>query len=522
MKRIFAALCAVLPFSQVLCNNINWSFPPTSLSSVNQNASDPQVAIDSNGDVFAAWVENGFVKSSTHNLNSSWSSLSTLSNSGASFPRIVSDLNGNVIAVWLEGGIVKTASKPFNGSWSASTSLSLSGASSPEVAVASTGDAVAVWSRSGNVESSTKLFGANWQNRVTISSTAAAFPRVAIGGTGANVRAAIVWQGTSSSTNVVYSSTKLLSGSWTSQQVISDLNHQATNARVAVDANSNATAVWYQYDLTGSNYSDVVVQTATRPSSGSWSAPLSLSSAGIHNPATLVARVAFDSTGNAIALWNNSSDDETFSIESAVCPARGNWTSAQDIVSSNLFAFAEDAAVTSFGDVLATYMFYNGSSLLIQSVESDIDAATTTPWSVPINFSAGMDNGYPRIAASLSGNVINAAVLWVTYNGTNTSVVASIGARTLVLPPSNLSVTQNVTNFGVFNDYYNTLNWQASSDPGVAGYLVFRNGVFLEQVAANVLQFVDHNRTQGGSVTYGVAAVNDQLSQSRTVTVNFP
>ncbi len=98
-------------------------------------------------------------------------------------------------------------------------------------------------------------------------------------------------------------------------------------------------------------------------------------------------------------------------------------------------AYEADLAVTTFGDLLAGYMLYNGAALLIQSVESNINAPVSNPWTVPINFSTGNVNGFPRVAAALSGNVINAAVVWLTSNGSNNLVAAATGARTLILPP---------------------------------------------------------------------------------------
>jgi hypothetical protein len=47
-----------------------------------------------------------------------------------------------------------------------------------------------------------------------------------------------------------------------------------------------------------------------------WNAISNLSAPGIRNPFTLIARIAFDKIGNAIALWNTSYDDETFNVSS--------------------------------------------------------------------------------------------------------------------------------------------------------------------------------------------------------------
>ena len=522
MKRILIAFFSVLSISRAMANDINWSFPSTPLSAANHNASDPQIAIDANGDLIGAWVENGFIMASTKHLNLNWNTSITLSTATANSPRIVSDSLGNAAAIWLQSGMVMASSKPFTGSWSSPVILSPTGAADPTLAVSSSGDVIAAWARNGNIETSTKLFGGNWGNRIQINSSNASHPHIAIGGTGSHERAVIVWNKISNSLNAAVSSSKLVSGNWSQEVTISDQNHNAGFAHVAVDANGNAAAVWFLYDI-NSVYSNVTVQSALNLfSKGSWNAPVTLSAPGINNPANLIARVACDSTGNFIALWNTSFDGKSFNIQSAVKPVGQNWTAPTDIVSSNLFALKADLAVTSLGDALALYMFYNGITLNIQSTESDISGFMNNVWSVPVLVSSGIDNGFPRVAATLTGNIINAATLWVSFNGTNNQILASTGSKTLVSPPSDLMISQSVNNFGSFQNFFNTLTWDASVDPNAVGYLIYRNGLFIEQVPANVLQFVDDNQVQNGPVTYGVASVDAQNTHSPIITVNFP
>jgi hypothetical protein len=218
-----------------------------------------------------------------------------------------------------------------------------------------------------------------------------------------------------------------------------------------------------------------------------------------------------------------SFDDITFNVESAIKPLRGEWTDPTDIVSSNLFAFETDLAVSSLGDALAVYMFYNGNFMLIQSSESDIAGLESNSWSVPINLSSGANHGYPHVASSLTGNTINAAVVWISSNGIVDTILATTGTRTVLLPPTLLAVSQSSSNFGgVFTDYYNTLTWAASASPNIVGYTVFRNGIAIAEVDADVLEFVDHNRVAGQAATYGVAAIDNQSSQSTIPTVNYP
>lgn len=523
MKKILCAFFTLLMSFQLQGGNIDWSSPQTVLSNSSFNASDAQVAIDTNGDVVVVWSENNFVKAKTKHVGNSWSSAVTLSATGASAPKVVSDSNGNATAIWVEGGIIKAATKTLNGNWSSAVTLSNSGASAPSLCVDSAGDVIAAWARNGGIETSTKLFGGSWQAKNSLTGNSAISPCIAIGGSGSNTRAVIIWQGVSGGINTVYAATKLISGSWSSVKIVSDPDKDAVRPHVAVDSNGNATAVWYSYDIVGLNYTNVLVSAAERdPVSGNWGTIYSLSQPGLRNPSTLSARVAYDGVGNAIALWNISFDDETFNIQSAVKPANSNWSQPVDLVGSNLYAYAAELSPTSIGDVLSLYMFYNGNAFQIQSIESDINGFLNNSWTVPVTISSGVKNAYPKIAASLNGNVINAAAVWINYDGAHTVVAASNGSKTLILPPSNLAVTQSVNNFGIFNEYYNTLTWTASSDPSVVGYLVFRNGVFLQQVGADVLQYVDDNRTQNGSVKYSVTAVDSQQTQSTTVSVSFP
>lgn len=523
MKKILSVILTLVAFTQVHGSNVNWSSPPAVISNSSVNASDPQIAIDTSGNAVSVWVENNVIKASSKPVSGNWSSPVSISATNASSPALVSDANGNATAVWVENNVIKASTKPSGGNWSASTALSTSVASSPTLCVDSAGDVIAAWVKGSNIETSTKLFGGSWQAKVAISSSSASNPTIAIGGTGSATRAVIVWQGVSSGTNVIYTSYKLISGSWGAQQIISDTTHNATQPFVAVDNNTNAVAIWYAYDITNTSQTNVIVSSAYRSSAtGSWSVPKCLSSPGLRNPSTLVARVAFDNAGNAIAFWNTSFDDENFLVQSAVRPVNGNWSSPVDLIHSNVYAYSVDLASTSYGDVLGLYMLYNGSSLLIQSVETDISGYLNNTWSVPITISRNSDNAFPKVAASISGNVIHAVAIWLNYGGTYTNVVASTGTKNLVLPPSSLAVSQSINHFGVFNEYYNTLTWNASTDPNVAGYLIFRNGVFLEQVGASVLHYVDNNRTLNGAVTYSVAALNNQGAQSASISVNFP
>src|SRR5690349_3974079 len=287
MKKLLFSLISILPLSQVISSDINWAFPSTLLSTPNVNASDPQIASDANGNLVAAWIENGSVVSRAKLLNMNWNTSTILSTSPAIAPRIACDPYGNATAIWLENGIVKASSKPFMGEWSSTTTLSNGGAGYPNIVSNSTGDIIATWPRHGNIETRTKMFGNLWGGLQTISSSNATNPQIAISGAGSQSTAVIVWQKSNGQLTSVSAATKSILKNWTPEQTISNSQNNAGFPNIAMDSNGNATAVWFAYELEGANYSNVIVQSAEKTPKGSWSIPSTLSSPGIRNPSTL-------------------------------------------------------------------------------------------------------------------------------------------------------------------------------------------------------------------------------------------
>lgn len=503
--------------------NIEWNFPASPLSTVGQSAEDPKIAIDFSGNAVAIWIENGVVKSKTKLANMGWSMLAdTLSDFGSSSASIVLDSYGNATVVWLENEVVKAASKTLNGAWSSPSTLSKSKAEAPCLAMNDDGDIIVAWARKGDIQTSTRCFGGSWENEVTINASGSASPHISIGGTGVNKRATVAWQAVKNSKNVVYAATKLLSkNKWKNKEILSDENHQAGFASTAVDSEGTSTVVWFAYDALGANHTRVLVQSASKLADGLWSDFSTLSSGGIGNPNHLVLQVSYDASGNAIAFWNTTFDNETYSIQSAVKPALKSWSSPIDLVTGNLYALDANIAIAS-GKAFALYMFYNGLDLVMQSSEVDLTGFMNPLWSLPLSLSEDDASAASFIAARVDGNVIHTAAVWLGSKGTYNSALATTGTKTLVLPPLNPMVSEGENNFGVFTEYFNTVSWDQSLDSTVTGYLIYRDGVFLERVDASVLQYVDHNRVQGEPAVYGISAVDTQDSRSQIAVIQFP
>src|SRR5262245_7329996 len=131
MKKILVLFAAIIACTQLVSNDISWSFPPDTLSNSGVNATDPRLVEDPSGNLVSVWVESGVVKAKTKLLNASWSSVVSLSGSNSSQPRVVVDANGNATAIWNENGVIKASSKPFGGSWTSVVSISSGAAASP-------------------------------------------------------------------------------------------------------------------------------------------------------------------------------------------------------------------------------------------------------------------------------------------------------------------------------------------------------------------------------------------------------
>ncbi len=525
MKKIFSLFFLCLCLSVTGDEIDTWSSPPETISTLGVDSSDPVVGMDADGNVVAIWLEDDVIKAKTKLLGMSWSSASTVSSTGASEPHLVVDPAGNAVALWLESGVVKAATLPFGSTWSSADTLSSSGSSSPQLAGDPDGNAVAVWLTSDVVLSKTKLFGMSWSVLAdTLSTSDSAAPQVAIGADGTVVAAWHTLNGITTLYNI-NSATKSISGLWSVASTVSDPAKNSVYPQVAVDTNGNSDAVWYTYELTGVDYSNVILQSSYHPVAGSWSTPADVSDPGARNPAGLMATVKFNEAGKAIAMWTNSINGQTFDLSSATTDLNFDWTLPALIV-DNLYTYTFDLAINAIADAFTIFMAYDSSasSVVINAAESNVGGFQTGFWNTAVTLSLGTENGYPRNAAVIVGSDCYGVAVWVNNNGSNNIIKTSFGTGTAVEPPSNLAVDQQTNDFGVFTEFYNVLSWTASSDPNLNGYIIYRNGHFLTFIEGTTmpLQIIDSNRVENEPVTYGVSTIDTSGSESAIITVDFP
>ena len=274
------------------------------------------------------------VQSATRPAGGIWSAPVNLSKAGAGSPLVAVDPAGEVTAVWLlerEGGncsVVQSATRPAGGSWSSPVDLSPAkqDAGSPRVALDPQGGATVVWEeeKSGTIQSATRSAGGSWSAPVNLSAAGEGGyePRVAVDSQG---NATAVWEGYNPDGTLIQSATRPTGGSWSAPVNLSKPAREVREAQIAVGPQGDATAIWAR-----SNGRDLVVQGAMRPAGGIWSAPVDISAH--HGQGGFYPRLVVDSRGNATAVWKGyDRNRHSQAIQAATRPLGGGWSQPTDV-----------------------------------------------------------------------------------------------------------------------------------------------------------------------------------------------
>jgi hypothetical protein len=321
-----------------------WSTPSRFFGGL-EDAYGLQIAVDPLGNETAIWGRrvgrSWVVQTATRSVGGSWSAPVTLSAAGAGSALVAAGPEGHVTAVWLlereEGrrSVVQSATRSAGGSWSTPVTLSppRKAARFPQIALDPQGGATAVWEEeySGAIQSATRPPGGIWSAPVTLSAAGvrAAWPQVAVDSQG---NATAVWAGAVISggriqSHRIQTATRPAGGSWSVPVSISKPGHRhVQDPQIAVDPQGEATAIWQR-----SNGSDLVVQGATRPAGGGWSAPVEITAG--YGQGGQHLQLVVDSWGNATAIWEgyDSNQGTTFAIQGAKRPPGGAWSRPTDI-----------------------------------------------------------------------------------------------------------------------------------------------------------------------------------------------
>jgi hypothetical protein len=280
---------------------------------------------------------------------------------GADHPQLAVDGQGDGIAIWDRpgpwGGAVQEAFRPAGGAWQAPVNVAETG-SDPQIAFDGQGNALALWqSFEGGVkeewvlESAFMPVGGTWQAPVTVSAPDfAGSSRIAVDAKG---DAVVVWDGWTHgflSHQVAQAAYMPAGGTWQAPVDLSEAvseydepNHrEASEPSVAVDEQGAAIATWGR---------EAGVQASSRPADGAWEAPVDLSppDESARNP-----QVAFDGQGNALAVWSLELPSGFSVVQSAFKPSGGTWQAPGDISGQTRGAYPQ-IAVDGQSDAVAAW-----------------------------------------------------------------------------------------------------------------------------------------------------------------------
>src|SRR3989344_5772720 len=285
------------------------------------NAVNPQIAIDGNNNAIAVWSQSDGTR------NNIWSNRYTAStntwgtaelletdNAGDAYvPQIAIDGNNNAIVVWYQSDGVRT--NLYSNRYTASTNTwgiaelietdNVGNASSPQIAIDANNNAVVVWAQNDGARDNV------WSNRYTASTNTwgaaelletddagtANSPQIAID---ANNNAMAIWYQSDGTSNNIYSNRYTIStNSWGTTQLVEVDAGAATGPQIAIDTNNNAMAVWRQHD--GARFS--VYANRYTASTNTWGTAELIETdnvGGVFTP-----QIAIDGSNNAITIWAN-------------------------------------------------------------------------------------------------------------------------------------------------------------------------------------------------------------------------
>jgi len=361
-------------------------------------------------------------------------------------PQIAFDSQGNAMAIWTQANSTSSFIQAnrfvaTNSAWNTttmplSTPIDLYSDLKPQIAIHSNGDAQAVWQRAGGLRGFFLALGCNsfattsgaWVPPVFCPSGDAVNPlvptptnpQIAVSTSG---HALAVWEQADSTHIRVRSNNytaTAASGTWgAADTTIDDGNMAATKPQIAVDSSGNALAVWQQSNGAQTNIRSNRYSAAI--TGGEWESSTRLVSDSLGNASD--PRIVIDANGRALAVWQQSDGTRTNIISNrysstAISDA---WGSVTAVESDN----AGDAsfpwiAMNANGTAVAVWQQSNGTRTNIRSSRYT-PIVTNGQWemAIPMLSDGAGDASTPKVAIDNAGN---ATAVWQQHDGTRYNI----------------------------------------------------------------------------------------------------
>ncbi len=272
----------------------------------------PQIRVDNSGNAIAVWEYRtgpaAEIYANRYDAATGWGTPEVIdAGTGNAYdPQISIDSSGDVTAVWEQlSGLTSniSANRYAAGSWGTAVSIEAGAGDSynPQIGSDGSGNAIAVWQQytggSLDVYANRYDIATGWDTAEVIGTGAAYTPQVSVDSSG---NAIAVWEKYAGSTSDIYANRYDAVSGWGTALMIEAAVGDSYSPQVSVDSNGNAIAVWEQY--TGPT-DDIYVNRYESGNGWSTAEPLELGTGSAYSP-----QVGVDGSGNAIAVWVQDSE----------------------------------------------------------------------------------------------------------------------------------------------------------------------------------------------------------------------
>lgn len=392
----------------------------------------PQIGFDANGNALAVWSQTNGTRSNIwanrYTAGQGWGTAQLIEddNAGGAYdPRIAVNSNGNAIAVWEQTAgsqryFLVNRYTPGQG-WGTPQLVETGNAGAaydPQIAIDAGGNAVLVWHQHdgtrSNIRANRYTAGQGWgvpQLIETDNADSASYPQIAID---ANGNALAVWYQSDGTRYNIRANRYTAGTGWgTAALIETDNAGSALDPRIAIDAGGNAMAVWYQRDGIRTN-----IWANLYTAGWGWGTAQLIetnNTGGASNP-----QIAINADGNAMVVWHQS-DGVRLNIWANLYTAGGGWGTAQRIESNNTgAAFYPQIAIDADGNALAVWPQSDGLRNNMWANRYTAGCGWGTAQLIETDNAGGAFS--PQIAVNADGNAI---AVWHQSDGTRLNIWAN-------------------------------------------------------------------------------------------------
>lgn len=388
------------------------------------DSDEPRVAVNDKGDAIAIWIKNDaagmHLLSNSYVSGSGWGTAQAISDSSSiiSDPNVAVDNEGNVLAVWRQNdgsrSNIMINYYTTSAGWGSAQIIDNSdeNAEEPHLAMSNNGDAMVLWQQNDgtyrHIYGNHFTKGNGWETPQLVENdkfNSTTHPKVAMDIYG---NAIAVWQRVLASYQI-WTSRYTPDGGWgTPKKISTETMNNSPYPQVSVDGLGNAIALWAAQDSALYNQ----IWTNCYVFDEDW--------AGIERPVNSddpggasELRLSADANGDAIAVWQQRGDGVYHHIWSNRYVYTGDWGTAQRIEEENKGEGVNPQVVTdSSGNAIATWAQSDGTIYHIQTNRYNAGTGWGTAEYIDGDDRYGAEK--PRISMNDDGD---AAVVWSQSDG---------------------------------------------------------------------------------------------------------